>query len=623
MNKNLAHNIDFVLDKLISFSIYALFIIPFLIPYSYFPVSKFYAEISALSISLIIMVLSVFKAKRLSIASAGIACLLFAGFLLLQILVIPIRIPGINIAVAVEFCVVALLSIGITTLVDGDEILQEKLIITVAWAVLIGVTIQALYGFLQYTGQAENYRSLILVGGTAGSNIFGNIGQKNDYADFISMGIFALAYLFFIRKINLPIFIIYAIFFGFIITVNTSRTSFTYFILALIASLVFVWINRKCSEKNAGNKRVLIILACIFLGLLILEAIFPKLVAMFSSTVAAAPLSADTTSGLYRFGENSIGQSTYRRFYEWYKDLVIFIQHPIFGIGWYQYPREAIYLMNTERFMYIPANSALYTHSHNSPLNILAETGIIGFLITMVYGFGYSLYRIFKDFNNHAGLFLSFMILTIFAQSCFQYPLWYAYFLVYFVLFLSVNKPIFYINNNSAFKGVALLLFVGIISYFGISTQTYERMVQYAVVPQDMDDYAYNVAQLEQFVDSNSVWSFPALMALDNYILPTSPMTNQVIPVLDQMRYIDKMANQLPYPGAIFKQIIIHKIVEGDAGALPYANLLAHGFPHFKDQFASQLQASPEFSKEVSAIYNFQYEDRSIFAKKQPENDKK
>ncbi|MBP9742701.1 MAG: hypothetical protein KBD37_05005 [Burkholderiales bacterium] len=109
-------------------------------------------------------------------------------------------------------------------------------------------------------------------------------------------------------------------------------------------------------------------------------------------------------------------------------------------------------------------------------------------------------------------------------------------------------------------------------------------------------------------------------MVLDNYILPGTPKTNQVISISDQMRYIDKLANELPYPGAIFKQIVIHRIVEGDVGSLPYANLLAHAFPHFKDQFAAQLQMSPEFNQEVSAIYNFQYEDRSIFAKKTAEN---
>jgi hypothetical protein len=108
----------------------------------------------------------------------------------------------------------------------------------------------------------------------------------------------------------------------------------------------------------------------------------------------------------------------------------------------------------------------------------------------------------------------------------------------------------------------------------------------------------------------------PALLVMDNYILPTSPKTNAAMSPQDQAKYIDKLANVVPYPGAIFKQIIIHKVIGDTKGSLAYANLLAHAFPYFKDKFADQLQSSPEFSDEVAAIRGFQYEDRSIFAKK-------
>ncbi len=605
MNENIANKL---IDKLIGLFIYALFIVPFLIPYSYFPVSKFYSEASAMLFSLVIGILAIYRAPKIGISSAGISCGLFVIFLFLQILVIPIRLPGINLDVAMEFVVAGVMSIGITSLLNSDEEIQAKIIRQIAWAVLISVTIQALYGFLQYTGQAESYKDYILFNGSGDSNIFGNIGQKNDYADFISVGVFALAYLYFIRQINLTVFALYALFFGFIITVNTSRTSFVYFILALLATLGFMIFNRKKHLTN--NRQVLVLILSMIVGLFILEALLPKIIAAFSTS------HADANSGLYRFSESSIGQSTYRRFYEWYKDIIIFMHHPIFGIGWYQYPHEAIYLMNTERFMYIPANSALYTHSHNSPLNILAETGIVGFAITMIYGFGYSLYRMFKNFNNYHTLFVAFMILTIFGQSFFQYPLWYAYFLMFFILFLSLDKPIYQINNSKTIKGVAtlvLLVFLGI-GYSNI--QTYNQMLTYTQVPEDADDYANNLQQLEKLVDSSSIWAMPALLVIDNYILPISPKTNAAMSPQDQAKYLDKLANVLPYPGAIFKQIISHKAIGDNEGSLAYANLLAHAFPYFKDKFADELQSNPAFSNEVAAIHGFQYEDRSVFAKK-------
>ncbi len=212
------------------------------------------------------------------------------------------------------------------------------------------------------------------------------------------------------------------------------------------------------------------------------------------------------------------------------------------------------------------------------------------------------------------------MILTIFGQSLFQYPLWYAYFLMFFILFLSLDKPIYQIDNSKIIKGIATLVFLGFLGVGYLNIQTYNEMSTYVQVPEDADDYASNLQHLEKFADSNSIWAMPALVLMDSYILPTSPQTNAVMSPQDQVKYIDKLANVLPYPGAIFKQIISHRVIGDNKGSLAYANLLAHAFPYFKDKFADQLQSSPAFSGEVAAIRGFQYEDKSIFAKELHKN---
>jgi len=602
MLKNLVPNL---LDKIIYLGIFALFIVPFLIPYSYFPVSKFYSEIIAVILSSLIGIFAIYRVERIEISSTGLATLIFGIFLILQIFLVHIRYPGVNLYVALEFFVATLLSIGITSLVGGSEEKQKELVIIVAWAVLMSVTIQAIYGFLQYTGQAANLSNFILYSTNKGSNIIGNVGQKNDYADFISVGVFALSYLFFIRQINLIVYSLYALFFAGIITINTSRTTFTYFVFALLMALIFMWFNRKNSENKKTSKTIFMILAGLIIGLFVVEAILPKLLDSLTGQTA--------TSGIYRFSSSDVGQSTYRRFYEWYKDIIIFIHYPIFGIGWYQYPKEAIDLMMTPRFMYIPANSALYTHSHNSPLNILAETGIVGFLITMGYGVIYSLYKMFRNFNNTTTLFLSFMLLTIFAQSLFQYPLWYAYFLMFFVLFLSINKATFSFKNNGAIKIIISIAGLGFLWFCWTNMAIYNQLVSDSIVPQDSDDYANNVQQIRSIIDNNILWSFPASMVLDAYNLPGAPLTNSALSLQDQEKYIDMLGNEMPYPGAIFKQLIIHRLVGDTQGSLHYADVLAHGYPFFKDKFAAQLQNDPRFNAEVSVIYNFEYQDKSIF----------
>ncbi len=597
------------LDKLIFLSFIALFTIPFLVPFSYFPVTKFYSELLALCFASFSAILMIFRSKQISISHAGIACALFIIFLLLQISIVNVYFSGINIDIAIEVLIGLALSIGVTSYIGGTEEGRQQVFKMIAWAIVIGAFVQAIYGFLQYTTLAENYKDIILYVTNREDNVFGNVGQKNDYVDFITMGIFAMAYLYFIKEINKWWFFAIELFFIVILSATTSRIPFVFFIFAVVITTIFVFARRKDTQNREDNRQVFYILFGLIISLVVVEALLPTVTEMFMPTKAA-------TSGLYRFSADNINQSTYRRFYEWYKDIIIFLSHPLFGVGWFQYPKAAIDIMFTDpRFSYIPANQALYTHSHNTPLNILAETGIIGFAITIAYGFIYTLYKMFKNFNNYSTLFISFIVLTMFAQGLFQYPLWYAYFLMYIIALLSVDKPVFTISNNKILKSVGWLLFVCFIWFAMINVPIYNQLVAYTIIPRDSDDYANNINQLKYIIDASQIWAVPSLMVMDTYNIPGSPQTNAALTPAEQLKYADMMGNLLPYPGVLFKQIVTHKLVGDEPGATYYANILAHGYPFFKDQYARQLEADPRFAAQSALIYNFKYEDRSIFSR--------
>jgi len=591
--------------------IFLLFIVPLLIPYSYYPVTKFSSEVLAGLFGSAIGFFVVLRNKRIEIPSIAIASMLFAGFLLLQPLLVPIRLPGINMVIACWFWAATMMSIGIATFIQRNSQIQQQIVTVVCWAIFISAFIQAVYGLLQYTGIAANLNELVLYVDTQAANVFGNIGQKNDYVDFISMGVFALSYLYFLRKIKLTTYIIYEFLFILIISITTSRTSFVYFIFALIATLIFTVAQRKNDEHKQANRRILLMVGGLFFALLVTEALLPIIInLLFSRT--------DATSALYRFQQESVGQSTYRRFYEWYKCIVIFLNHPFFGIGWYQYPREAIELMlKDSRFWYIPANSALYTHSHNSVVNILAESGIVGALIIIGYGIVYTIYNMFKNFSNHATLFIVFIVLTMIGQSLFQYPLWYGYFFMFFMLLLSINKGTISFNNSKAFMGVFSVIFAAFVYLCGVNYQVYGKVAELTRQPRTIDEYTTNFTGLVQIINDNPMWRLPVLTVLDGYIQPGSPQTTSVLSNTDAQKYIDMIGNQLPYPGALFKQLVIRQMNGDVAGAKYYANLLAHGFPFFKDKFATQLdQMGSEYAPYAQIIRDFQYADKSIFATK-------
>jgi O-antigen ligase len=618
MSNNKISTLDLLIEKwTLYILLFCFFNVPMLIPYSYYPLSKFYSEFFALFFAILIGVFLIYKSKRIEITHIVIASLLFITVLLLQISLMQIRFPGVSIYAIYQFLSGIILSVGISSYINNSVDKQKDIVIVICQTLGVSVLIQAIYGFMQLTGVAANFPSLILFVDTQSTNIFGNLGQKNDYVDFLAMGLFAYSYLYIAKSINKSIYIIIALFILFIISSTSSRTPFIFFILAYLVLFIYMFIHRRNIEYKSINKKILLLLSSLFFSLLLMELFSPMLFSLFTKD-------NNVTSGIYRFSSTEIGQSTYRRFYEWYKDIVIFINNPFLGIGWYQYPKEAIDLMlKDERFWYIPANSALYTHSHNSPLNILAETGLLGFVAIVLYGVIYSIYSMFKNFNNYTSLFVTFILLAMIGQSFFQFPLWYAYFLLYFICLLSINKGVISFNNSKLIKNLISVVFFIILYIFGANYQSYNKLLSLTFQPKTIDEYSYNVNGLKQIINNDQLWAFPAIMILDNYLQPGSNETANVMGINEQLKYIDKLANTLPYPGAILKQIVVHKLVGDNMAASYYANLLAHGFPVFKDKFADQLeQMSPAFNDQVKIIRDFHYQDKSIFANKLFKNNK-
>ena len=587
-------------------------IVPFAIPYAYFPVSKFYSESTSLIAGVLLFLVAVWARQEIKFSPIAIASFLFAVFMLIQPLVVKTYFPGNNYYVALLFFILGLVAIGVTTMIDGDDKSRDTVMLTLCWTLVISATLQAVIAYLQYSGKASGLAQYILVSPDNpgdGSNIFGNIGQPNQFTDFISIGVVALCYLFFIGQINLLVFVLYALVFALAITFTARRGVLLYYMI-MIFTAGWVWLrNFKKTETAINYRKTLVIVVGFFVGLILVQTLFPKIIGLLN----AHP--ENTLTGLNRFSEGQIGQSTYRRFYEWYKAIVLFAEHPLFGVGWYQFPREGIYIMMTERFMSIPQNMKLYTHCHNSLFNMMAETGIIGTVITVGYGLGYSIWLLLRRINTVQSLFIVLLMIPILTHSFLEYPLWYAYFIVLLAIFLAFSPAKYSLKNSLAFKGVGTVIVALLMVFAYNSYQMNNQLMAYTQTPTDYDDFTANVTGLEHLVDSDSIWSMSAMMVLDNYIMPGSQATNAVMSPSDQLRYVDKLANAMPYPGALLKQIIVHKMVGDNAGANHYADIMVHAYPYYQQQFIQQLSSDPAFADVVQTMQAFHYQDKSELSK--------
>ena len=96
-------------------------IVPFAIPYAYFPVSKFYAESTSLIAGILLFALALWNKPQLKFAPVAIASFAFAIFALIQPLFVHIYFVGNNYYVALLFFIMGLVALAITTMIDGDD----------------------------------------------------------------------------------------------------------------------------------------------------------------------------------------------------------------------------------------------------------------------------------------------------------------------------------------------------------------------------------------------------------------------------------------------------------------------------------------------------------------------
>lgn len=125
------------------------------------------------------------------------------------------------------------------------------------------------------------------------------------------------------------------------------------------------------------------------------------------------------------------------RSFEWIKAWFLFLNNPWFGTGWSSYAYQGFAISSNPIFPNILSGYSLASHTHNIVLNLLAEVGIFGTLIT-IGGFGYILKPLFvKRWNAITFSILSMLVITG-IHSLLEFPLWHFHFFLVFIILVSI-----------------------------------------------------------------------------------------------------------------------------------------------------------------------------------------
>ena len=259
--------------------------------------------------------------------------------------------------------------------------------------------VSAAIGLLQWFS-LEGPLGMYVVQTDAGDRAMGNLGQPNQLATLLLMGLASLTWFYERRRIG-PTGMIFGTAFLTLVLVLTQSRSGT--LSAVAAAFLLVW---KAPASSARLRRRHVIAWT--LAYLLARQLLPL--------VQSLLLMSDWRSTLSLVNDNG-------RFIIWKQMLAGIWESPWVGYGWNQTPTA-----HASGSLHFPG-SMTYTNGHNVVLDILAWNGIpLGVAISLACAY-WLLSRI-REIKDASALYAMGCLLPIVVHSFFEYPFAYSYFLL-------------------------------------------------------------------------------------------------------------------------------------------------------------------------------------------------
>lgn len=303
------------------------------------------------------------------------------------------------------------------------EFTFEILVRWFSWAALLGGLISALFGLLQYLQWQGFFGALIAphIGGAA----YGNLAQANHFANYLSVALVGLGYLFVTGRIAIPAGVVSLLALLLGMTLSGSRSTWLFLALFVIVAYLIYWRSAERTGKLLCKTVLFVIPIYAVIQFLVMQ-----LDVMQIAVVAS-------THGLTT-GERLISLSSAEspRWFLWQQAWHMFMHAPLLGVGWGEYSWQ--FFLHFSDF----PNNAVPTidpNAHNFVLHLLATTGLLGALAILVPLAAW-MWRV-KSLPVSPEKWWLICILAVQAvHGSLEYNLWYAQFLGVVGLLLGMGE---------------------------------------------------------------------------------------------------------------------------------------------------------------------------------------
>ncbi len=368
------------------------------------PIPSFQAEAIAAALGLLACVPLVALASRLALPRSALIFPAFAALVVVQILLGRIAFAQTGLLSLLYLAWAAALAVLGTTL--RRELGMERIVSALAWFLVFGSVLNAGIALAQQLGTHHTFGRYVLPPSPA-ERAWGNLGQPNHLANYLALGIAAVAYLFAARRMHLLVAAGIVALCLVVLQQTGTRAALLYLVAMLAAAGWAAW------RAQSGGRRLLAFTAMSLAAYLLLPAVLRAL----------APEALEPVGGLARWRGDALAQDLRGRM--WSAAWHMFVEAPGLGQGLQMYSHR-YFLLNPD----LPPAPVrgLLENAHNLPLHVMAEFGLAGLVVlaTAAIAWAAGLRRLPPGPSRWWVLALA-AVLGI--HSLLEYPLWYTFFL--------------------------------------------------------------------------------------------------------------------------------------------------------------------------------------------------
>lgn len=299
---------------------------------------------------------------------------------------------------------------------------RERVCDTLAAFVLLGALANSLAGVLQVLGIPPAIDSFVSY--LNGKRAFGNIGQPNLYANYLTLGVASLVYLFARRKIGISMAIAAALFLLPAAALSASRSYLLYLgYLVLLGRIALL------RYEVAFGRRICISTIALAIAGSLLQSLVPAALDFAGFTIEREASPDDWTSG--------VDASTGLRLIVWQLAWQLFVAAPWLGVGPGEFSGAGFALGLPIEL----ASDLIWTSPHNVALQLLAEAGLVGAVpiaIGLLYWAKESTRETLRG-QSPAMWWVMACVGVEMMHSMLEFPLWYAHFLAITALLMGVG----------------------------------------------------------------------------------------------------------------------------------------------------------------------------------------